>query len=59
MSASKSFLPSLLVGAGALLCIGMFFFAAILIEEEDRERKMFDAVAAAIPQTLFQLQKKH
>jgi TPP-dependent trihydroxycyclohexane-1,2-dione (THcHDO) dehydratase len=37
----------------------MFSFATILIEEEDRERKMLVAAAAAIPQTLFQLWKKH
>jgi hypothetical protein len=55
---SRSFLPGLLVGAGALLCFGMFSFAALLIQEEEEERRMLEAAAAAIPHTLFQQQSK-
>jgi len=34
-------------------------YASFLIEEEVQERRMLEAAATAVPQTLLQLQKRH
>jgi hypothetical protein len=51
-------LHPIIAGAGALLCLGLFSAAAILIEEEEEQSRALSVITEVVPPLVVQLRKR-
>jgi hypothetical protein len=47
----------LIVGTGALLCIGFFSIAALVVEEEEEQDRLLTVATKVVPPTLLAIRK--
>jgi hypothetical protein len=49
----------LIAGAGALICVGLFSAALLMIEGEEDENRLIEIASTVVPETLLTLRQRH